>query len=236
MLSSWFVLQGTVVNAVAIVIGGLLGVLLGGRIPEKIKILVMQGIALSVLVIGIQMALQFQNPVIVIFALVIGGIVGEVIGIDDWLRRIGSWLEARAAQSGSGLARAFVFSTLVYGVGAMAVTGALESGLLGQHQTLYVKSVLDGFTAIAFAATMGPGVCLSALPVILYQGAIAMGAGWLQPFLGPLVINELTGVGGLLIVAIGLNMLELTQIKVANLLPAFIVVLLWTSLLLPLFT
>lgn len=225
-------LQGTFVNALAIVGGGLLGVFLGNKFPEKIKVLIMQGISLSVLAIGMQMALRFQNPVVVIFTLLIGGVVGELIGIDDWIKKAGKWLEARVAQSGSGLARAFVYATLVYVVGAMAVTGALESGLLGQHQTLYVKSILDGFTAIAFAATMGPGVCLSALPVTFYQGSIALVAGWLQPFLSPQVLSELTAVGGLLIVAIGLNMLEITKIKVANFLPSFFVVFIWGCLLL----
>ena len=225
------VLQGTFVNALAIVGGGLLGVFLGNRFPEKIKALIMQAISLSVLVIGMQMALKFENAVVVIFTLLIGGVIGETIGVDDWVKRVGAWLEARAAQSGSGLARAFVYATLVYVVGAMAVTGALESGILGQHQTLYVKSILDGFTAIAFAASMGPGVCFSALPVLLYQGSIALAAGILQPFLSPQILNGLTAVGGLLIVAIGLNMLELTEIKVANFLPSFLVVLLWACIL-----
>ena len=134
-----FVLKGTIVNGAAIIVGGLLGVLLGGRIPERIKALIMQGIALAVLVIGMQMALQMQNAVLIIFSLVLGGILGEIIGLDALLQRAGTWLERRAARTRSGLARAFVYATLVYVVGAMAVTGALESGLLGQHQTLYVK-------------------------------------------------------------------------------------------------
>lgn len=232
MSVSWgTALTGTAINGAAIVAGGVLGLMMGSRIPEKIKISVMQGISLAVLLIGIQMALQFKNPLVVIFSLIIGGIAGELIGIEARLGRVGAWLEAKAAHSGSGLARAFVFATLLYGVGAMAVTGALESGLLGQHQTLYIKAILDGFTAIAFAATMGPGICLSAIPVVVYQGGIALAAGSLQPFLGPDVIREITGVGGLLIMAIALNMLELQEIKVANFLPAFAVVLLWTGVL-----
>lgn len=230
------VLQGTIVNGIAIIVGGLLGVLLGGKIPERIKTLIMQGISLTVLVIGMQMALQMQNAVLIIFSLLIGGIVGELIAIDDLLKRVGSWLEQRAARSNSGLARAFVFATLVYAVGAMAITGALESGLLGEHQTLYIKAILDGFTAIAFAATMGPGVCLAAVPVVLYQGSIALAAGSLQPYLTPAVLYEFTGVGGILIIAIALNLLELKEIKVANFLPAFLVIFLWLIILLPLFS
>lgn len=229
-----FVLKGTIVNGAAIIVGGLLGVLLGGRIPERIKALIMQGIALAVLVIGMQMALQMQNAVLIIFSLVLGGILGEIIGLDALLQRAGAWLERRAARTRSGLARAFVYATLVYVVGAMAVTGALESGLLGQHQTLYVKAILDGFTAIAFAATMGVGVCLASVPVLLYQGSIALAAGLLQPFLSPAVLNELTAVGGILIIAIAVNLLELKEIKVANFLPAFFIVPLWLIVLLPL--
>lgn len=233
---SWsYALLGTAVNGAAIVFGGVLGVLLGNRIPERIKHLVMQGIALSVLLIGVKMALEAQNILVVVFSLILGGIIGELLGIDESLRKAGAWLESKAAQSGSGLARSFVFATLLYGVGAMAVTGALESGLLGQHRILYVKAILDGTTSIAFAATMGLGISLSALPVVLYQGAITLAAGTLQPFLGPEVISELSGVGGLLILAIGLHLLELKEVKVANFLPAFFVVLIWVGVLPKLF-
>jgi uncharacterized membrane protein YqgA involved in biofilm formation len=226
---SWsYALLGTAVNAAAIVIGGVVGFFLGHLIPERVKILVMQGIALAVVFIGIKMALDTESILVVVFSLLIGGVIGELIGIDAWLRRVGAWLESRA-QSGSGVARAFVFATLLYGVGAMAVTGALESGLLGIHDTLYIKSILDGVTSVAFATTMGLGICLSAIPVILYQGTIALAAGSLQPYLGPEVVSELSGVGGLLILAIGINLLELKEIKVANFLPAFVVVLIWVG-------
>lgn len=229
---SWsYALLGTAVNGAAIVTGGVLGALLGNRIPERIKQRVLQGIALSVLLIGIKMALETQNMLVVVFSLVIGGIVGELLGIDAWLRRVGDWLELRASQSGSGVAQSFVFATLLYGVGSMAVMGALESGLLGQHQILYVKAILDGTTSVALAASMGIGVSLSAVPVVLYQGSIALAAGSLQPFLGANVVGELSGVGGLLILAVGLNMLELQEIKVANFLPAFLVVLVWVGIL-----
>jgi len=233
---SWsFALQGTAVNGAAIVVGGVLGALLGKRIPEQVKQRVLQGIALAVLLIGIKMALETQNVLVVVFGMVIGGITGELLRIDDKLRSLGDWLELRASQSGSGVARAFVFATLLYGVGSMAVMGALESGLLGQHQILYVKAILDGTTSVALAASMGPGVSLSAVPIVLYQGSIALAAGSLQPFLRPDVFSELSGVGGLLILAVGLNMLELQEIKVANFLPAFLVVLVWVGILPTLF-
>ena len=229
---SWsYALLGTVVNGAAIVAGGVLGFFLGNRIPEQMKLLVMQGISLAVLLIGIKMALEAQDILVVVFSLVIGGILGELAGIDACLRKTGAWLEERAAQSESGIARAFVFGTLLYGVGAMAVNGALESGLLGSHDTLYIKAVLDGAIAVSAAATMGIGISLSAVPVMLYQGSIALAAGSLQPYLGPEVVSAISGVGGLLIVAIALNLLELKDIKVANFLPAFAVVMIWTGVL-----
>jgi hypothetical protein len=220
-------LAGTIMNGIAIVVGGMIGVLLGNRIAQPYKVIIMQGIALTVLLIGLQMALETQRLLAVIFSLILGGIAGEYVGIDARLNGLGAWLEAKVSGRGSGLAAAFVFATLIYGVGAMAVTGALESGLLGRHQILYAKSVLDGVTAVAFAASMGVGICLSAIPVVFYQGSIALAAGFLRPFLGVDVVTELAAVGGLLIFAIGLNLLELTKIKVANFLPAFLVVLIW---------
>ncbi|MBS3898220.1 MAG: DUF554 domain-containing protein [Dethiobacter sp.] len=233
---SWsYALLGTAVNGAAILTGGVLGVLLGNRIPERVKQRVLQGIALAVLLIGIKMALETQNMLVVVFSIVIGGIAGELLGIDAWLKKIGDWLELQVSKSGSGMAKAFVFATLLYGVGSMAVMGALESGLLGRHQILYVKAVLDGTTSVALAASMGIGVSLSAVPIVLYQGSIALAAGSLQPFLGANVVRELSGVGGLLILAVGLNMLELQEIKVANFLPAFLVVLVWVGVLPTLF-
>lgn len=221
LLTAASVLQGTAVNGAAIALGGLLGVVLGGSIPERVRTVVLQGISLTVLLIGLQMALGAQQIMIVAFSLILGGVTGELLDLDAWLQRAGVWLEARVSGSGSGVAKAFVFATLLYGVGAMAVTGALESGLQGSHQVLYAKAVLDGVTAVAFAATMGIGISLSALPVVLYQGGMALAAGSLRPYLGPAVIAEMSAVGGLLILCIGLGMLGLLKdLKVANFLPA----------------
>lgn len=227
----WQALQGTLVNGAAIVAGSLCGIILGNRIPGRFKELIVQGIGLTVLLIGMQMALETQRLLVVTFSMVIGGIIGEAVDVDARLGRAGLWLESRFAAGGQGVAKAFVFATLVYGIGAMAITGALESGILGRHQILYIKSVLDGVTAIAFTATMGIGVFFSAVPIVLYQGAIALAASSLRAYLGPEVISEMTGVGGLLIMAIGLGMLEIKEIKVANLLPSLAVVATWMVLL-----
>ena len=215
---------GTIVNTIAILIGGLVGLLFGQAFPDKIKKTVIQGIGLAVLLIGGSMALETKNPLIIISSLVLGGIIGEWIDIELRLQHLGQWLERKFARKGqaqgSGFTKAFVTSSLIYCVGAMAIMGSLESGLKGNHNILFAKSMLDGITAVIFASSMGIGVLVSALPVFLYQGAITMAAGLLQGVLSPQVISEMSATGGLLILGIGFNILELKEIKVGNLLPA----------------
>lgn len=211
---------GTIVNAVSIVTGTIVGLIFKKGIPEQVKETVMQGIGLAVLLVGLMMAFKTGNILIVISSLVLGGICGEFINIEGWLTRLGVWIESKVGDSGSNVARAFVTTSLIYCVGAMAVLGAIEDGLTGNPSTLFAKSMLDGVTAIFFASTMGLGVMFSAIPVLLYQGSITLLASSVSQFLSPPVINELTSTGGLLIVGIALNILNIRQIKVGNLLPA----------------
>jgi len=213
------------VNTVAIVFGGILGLLFGHTLPEKMKKTVIQGIGLSVLLIGGSMALQTKNPLVVISSIVLGAILGEWIDIELRLQNMGQWLEGKFAKGkhGSGFTKAFVTTSLIYCVGAMAIMGSLESGLTGNNNILYAKSMLDGITAVVFASSMGIGVLVSAVPVLIYQGAITLGAGLLQGVLSPQVIAEMSAVGGLLIVGIGINILEIKEIKVGNLLPGIFI-------------
>lgn len=213
---------GTIVNALAIVAGALLGKILGSGLPEYVRHTVMQAIGLGVLLIGMQMAFATQNVIIVIVSLVLGGIIGELVRLEYWLDKMGEWLQAKFTRPGSEnlFAKGFITASLVYCVGAMAIMGALESGLTGKHQTLYAKSVLDGVSAMMFSSTLGIGVAFSALPVLIYQGTITMLAAWLQQFLTAAVIAEMKATGGVLIFGIGLNLLEITRIKIGNLLPA----------------
>lgn len=216
---------GTIVNTIAIIFGGLLGLLFGQALPEKIKRTVIQGIGLAVLLIGGSMALQTKNPLIVIASLVIGGVVGEWVDIELRLQHFGKWLERKFSRNGqvTGFTKAFVTASLIYCVGAMAIMGSLESGLKGNHNILYAKSMLDGISAIVFASSMGIGVLVSALPVFIYQGSITMAAGLLQGILSSQVIAEMGATGGLLILGIGFNILEIKEIKVGNLLPAIFI-------------
>lgn len=217
---------GTVVNAVAILIGGSIGIIFGHAFPEKIKSTVIQGIGLAILLIGGSMAFQTKNPLIVISSLVLGAIIGEWIDIELRLLHMGQWLELKLKRNdrGSGFVKAFITTSLMYCVGAMAIMGSLESGLTGVHNILFAKSMLDGITAMIFASTMGIGVLVSALPVFLYQGTITMGASMLQGILSSQVIAEMSATGGLLILGIGFNILGFKEIKVGNLLPSVFIV------------
>lgn len=212
---------GTIVNTIAILFGGILGLLFGKALPNKMKNTVIQGIGLAVLLIGISMALKTQNTLVIIASLVLGGIVGELIDIEYRLHQLGQVLERRLSKNSEGalFTKAFVTASLIYCVGAMAIMGALESGLSGNHTILYAKSMLDGISAVVFASSMGIGVLASAIPVFLYQGILTLSAGLLQGVLSSQVITEMGATGGLLIVGIGLNILEIKEIKVGNLLP-----------------
>jgi len=227
-------LLGTLVNTAAIIAGSLLGLLLKGGIPESYNKTIMKAVALAVVLIGVLNAIKTEQLLLVIFSMAIGSLLGEILKIEDALEKLGLLLEQRFAGSGGAVAEGFVTSSLLFCVGAMAIVGSLESGLSGNHQTLFAKSVLDGISSIVLASSMGIGVLLSSVTVLIYQGAIALGASALQPYLGTAVIREMSAVGGLLILAIGFNMLDLPKIKVGNMLPAIFIPLLY-YMLLPLF-
>ncbi|HEX7064403.1 MAG TPA: DUF554 domain-containing protein [Bacillales bacterium] len=221
------VLLGTIVNAAAILLGTFIGSFLT-RIPEKIKQTVTKAIALAVVILGIQMALEGEHFLIVILSLAAGGAAGEWIDLEKKLNNVGHWLERKVGTDNGSVARAFVTATLVFVVGALSIVGALDSGLRQDHTVLYTKAMLDGFFSILFTTTMGVGVVFSAIPVLLYEGGIALFATqinrWVAPELLDFFIGEMTAVGGIMILAIGLNLLEITAIRTANLLPSLIAV------------
>ncbi len=215
---------GTIINAAAIILGGALGLLFGNAMPEKMNKTIIQGLGLAILLVGADMALKTNNSLVVICSLVIGGVIGECIDIEKKLKNLGTWMENKFASGEDGrFTRAFVSASLIYCIGAMAITGSIESGIKGNHSILMVKSLLDGTTAIVFAASMGIGVLASAIPVFLYQGAITLAAGLLKDILSQAIITEMSATGGLLIIGIGLNILEIKEIKVGNLLPGIFV-------------
>lgn len=215
-------LTGTIVNSLGILGGCVVGLLLGKLIPERLADAVTKGVALCVFYIGVSGMLADENTLVMIVSMVLGTIVGEGFRLDDRLNALGDAIEKRFAAHGvrGRVSEGFVTASLLFCVGAMAIVGSLESGLSGNHATLYAKSILDTVSAAVYASTMGFGVALSAIPVFLYQGAITLCASLLSPVLTDVVIAEMKAVGSLLIVALSLNMLGLTRIKVMNSVPA----------------
>lgn len=224
------ILLGTIVNVAAIVLGAFLGIFLRKGIKEQYKNTIMDGIGLCVLVIGIMGAIETDNIILVIGSMVLGSLIGEKINIDSRLERLGTNMEKRFGKGDSNFSKGFITSSLVYCVGAMAIVGSLESGLTGNHETLFAKSMLDGITAIIFASTLGIGVAFSVIPLFIYQGSITMLASFVKDFLTPEVINEMSAVGGILIMAIGVNILGLKKLNVANMLPAIFVPLIYLTI------
>lgn len=223
------VLFGTLINAVLIIIGAVIGRLLK-NIPEKMNQTVMQIIGLAVVMLGIQMGIKSDSFIIVVVSLVLGTVIGEWLDIDKALIRLGDWVDTKLSkgESKGELAQGFVTGTLIFVIGSMGILGALDSGLRNDHALLTTKGLIDGFIAVVLSSTLGIGVLLSAIPVFIYQGAIALAAGWISYFIPEAALNEfinqMTATGGIMILAIGLNMIGLTKVRIANTLPAILVV------------
>lgn len=221
-------LIGTIVNSGLIIAGSVIGRFLH-NIPEKMKETVMYGIALTVIVLGLQMSLSTENFLIVILSIVFGAMIGEYFDWEEKLNKLGLWLEKKMGSKGEGkIAQGFVTATLLFVIGAMAILGALDSGIRNNHDILITKGIIDGFTAFILTTTLGLGVIFSALPVFLYEGLIALFATQIDRLIPAELmeqfITEMTAVGGMMIMALGLNLTGLLKIRVANLLPGIIVV------------
>lgn len=216
---------GTIVNFFTIFVGGIIGVLLKGGLPKRFTDTIMSGIALCVIYIGISGTLKGENMLLIVISIAIGSLLGEFINIDEKLILLGNFIENKAKNfsKDTSISLGFVTASLLFCVGAMAVVGSLESGLLGKYDILFTKSILDGVTALILSSTLGIGVILSAFSVLVYQGLITLAASLLQNILTTPIVNEMSAVGSLLIIGIGLNMLGITKIKVANMLPAIFI-------------
>ena len=212
-------LQGTLVNIIAVVIGSLIGRWAGRHMSTTIRNTLMAGLGLAVLLIGLQLALQSQQIMIVIGSLIAGGLIGELLAIEGRLESFGLRLQRRFSGMGR-IAEGFVTASLLYCVGAMAIMGALQDGMGEEPTILYAKAFLDGVASIALASTLGIGVIFSIIPLFLYQGAITLAAETSRAILTPAVIVEMNAVGGLLITAIALDLIGLKRLPVGNLLPA----------------
>lgn len=224
-------MKGTIVNAMSIIGGSLAGLLIKSGIPEKSQQTIMQGLGMTTFIIGVQMAIKSQNILIVILSVVIGALLGEALAIDKNLQRLGDWLTSKVGTRYGNVGEGFVTGSLIYCVGAMAIVGAIQDGLTGDASTLYAKSMLDGVMAVVLTASLGIGVGLSGISVLLYQGGITLLAGQVSGIFSEAVIREMTAVGGVLILGIALIVMDIKKINVANLLPAIplaaIITILW---------
>lgn len=218
------VLLGSMVNGAAIVVGGGIGLLVKKGIPERVSVSVMNALALTVFLIGIQGALQGENIMIAILSMVLGTLLGEGFDLDGKVqglgRRLDSQFNSGSVEGQPSLSEGFVAATLLVCVGAMAIVGSLQSGLSGDHATLFAKSLIDGIAALILASSLGMGVLLAGATVLLYEGSITLFASALAPLLTENVINEMTCVGSLLIIGLSLNMLKVTDLKIMNYTPA----------------
>ena len=226
------IFTGSLINAVAIILGGLAGLAAQKGIQKRFEDLLMDTLALVIFLIGLMSALKAQNIMLLVISLAAGGLIGEALRLEDRLHTLALAAEKRflPTKPGAGegrLAAGLVHASLVFCIGSMAIIGALESGLAGRHDTLLAKALLDGIISVFFAASLGPGVILSAIPVLVYEGAMTAGAAALSSFMTESMLIEISAVGGILIMALGVNMSRLKEIKVVNLLPSLVIAAVW---------
>jgi len=220
-------LKGTLVNTSAIIVGSLIGMAAGRRLPERLKTIMMQCLGLSTILIGLQMALSEKDVIPTIGCLLLGAMTGELLNIEKAIEGLGEWLKVRSRSDSSTFVEGFVTTSLLYVTGAMVIVGSIQDGTTGDATTLYIKSMLDGVASIAFASTLGIGVAFAALSVLCVQGALTLLASQLVFLQQPAVLGAITATGGLLIVAIGFNLLNMAKIRIGNLLPALAYAVLW---------
>lgn len=218
---------GVLVNVLAIIIGGIIGLFLKKGLSEKLKRIVIQAVGLSTIVIGISSAILTENLLLLVLSLVIGGVIGTLLKIDSNLEKLGTSIENKFSKTNGGFAKGFVLASLIYCVGAMAIVGSIEAGVHGDNTTLYIKSILDGVTAIIFTASLGYGVIFSSIPVLIYQGVIVILGIQMEAILTDEMITEMSAVGGVLIFAIGLNLLDIKKLNLGDLLPSIFIPLIY---------
>ena len=235
---------GPAVNAITIIVCSLIGVFLVRGIPERMEEIIKKAIGLSIVYVGISGAIDNQRVLLLIMSMVIGAVIGELINIDKWMNRLGAWAEkslgmgssaadgkkeTQGSRSGHSFSKGFVSASILYCSGSMAIVGSIQSGLLRNHELLFAKSILDGAISIVFSASMGIGVAFSAVPVFVYQAGIALAAMGVRDLLSPDIIREMSAVGSLLVAAIGFNFLGVKEIRVANLIPAIFIPLIYMT-------
>ncbi len=214
-------MKGTLFNIFTVILGSFIGILIGSRFPEKLKKIAFDGVGISSLTLGIMLALKTDNIIIMVFSVLFGGIIGEILKIEDFLENIGDKIKSKI-KTNSPFTEGFITSTLIFCVGSMAIIGSINEGLTGDATILYTKSILDGVTSIALSSALGIGVVFSIFPILLYQGGITILSIYIKNLFTEHSINMITGVGGVLIIGIGLNLLGIKKIRLSNFLPALL--------------
>jgi hypothetical protein len=219
----------TVVNALAVIVGSFIGLLLHGKIKDSFKTVVYIGAGTTSLIIGIQMAINSSKIVYLALSLILGGLLGTWWKIEDGILSLGEGLKKVFARkdSGTDFAYGFLNASVLFCVGAMSIIGSFRAGAEGNYDLIFTKSVMDGFMAVVFTAAMGIGVAFSALSVLVYQGILTLAAGYLKPLVSDALLKELTGVGGALVIMIAINLLGFGKLKTANFLPALLLIVLF---------
>jgi len=215
---------GTWINTATVIAGATIGMAIGNRLPERIRQMVFTVLGLMTLGIGVSMVIRGTRPLIIITSLVLGAVIGELIGVEKQLERFAKWLESRVRVGGGNFVKGFVTASLLFCVGPMTVIGSIQDGLTGDSTILVTKSIMDGVSSIALAATTGIGVLFSAITVLVIQGGLTLLGKSLSVLTEPRALDQLTGVGGVLIMGLAIRMLEIKDIRVGNLLPALVIV------------
>jgi uncharacterized membrane protein YqgA involved in biofilm formation len=223
-------MYGTIINAIAVICGSILGLIISFKLPKKITDTAFQGVALFTIILGIMMALKTNNILIMIFSIVIGSIVGEIIDIDKWINKFGDWVKKKVKVKNDSFSEGFITAFLLFCMGSMTILGAIEEGLGGIPNLLIAKSILDGFSSIVLVATLGIGVLFSFIPLIVFQGGLTLFASNMQHVLTELMINEITSVGGIILLGLGINLLDIKKLKILNMLPSLLIVSILTYL------
>jgi len=220
-------MTGTLVNSGAIVVGSTIGIMAGRHLSERIKSIIMNALGLSVLILGIKMALEGTNLIAAIGCVLLGAITGEVMRIETWVESLGIWLRKRFRSDSSTFVEGFTTASILYLTGVLVIIGPIQDGTVGDTSILYIKSMLDGFASMALASTLGIGVAFSALPVLIVQGSITLLASSLLFLKEPHILNAITATGGILILGIGVNLLDLKKIPIGNFIPAILYAIIW---------
>lgn len=215
---------GSIINALAVLIGSLIGLGFGSFFPERIQTIAFQIIGLFTLVLGTQMALETSQFLVLLISLVLGAIIGEILHIEKGLERMSNKLKAKFRSKNELFSEGLITAFLLYCIGSMTFVGAIEEGINQDRTLLYTKSLMDGITSVLLASSLGAGVLVSAIPLLVFQSLLTWGAFYFETYLPTEIITEISAVGGVLIIAIGLNILQIQKIKVSNILPALFLV------------